>query len=97
MEENGQILGRYTRNSGCTQEDRTVQWRAVDGKLLLYLGKKGLFFLYLFSLLALCQRVFHNAACCVVIIFGLTRMGLCQYPCAAMSASACFGPHVPVL
>jgi hypothetical protein len=41
MEKNGQILSRYTQNSGHTQGDRTVKWRAVDGKLLLDLGDLG--------------------------------------------------------
>jgi hypothetical protein len=34
---------RYPRNSGRAQDDRTVKWRAVDGKLLLDLGKRAVY------------------------------------------------------
>jgi hypothetical protein len=43
MEKNGQILSRYTQNSGRTQGDRTAKWLVVDGKRLLDLGKKAIY------------------------------------------------------
>ena len=46
MEKNGQISRRYTQNSGDTQDERTVKWRAVDGKLLLDLCKKAVYASY---------------------------------------------------
>jgi len=46
MEKNGQILRRDTRYSGRTQDDRTVKWQTVEGKLLLDLGKQGVYASY---------------------------------------------------
>ena len=37
---------RYPRNSERAQDDRAVKWRAVDGKLLLDPGKKGVYSSY---------------------------------------------------
>ena len=37
---------RYPRNSERAQDDRAVKWRAVDGKLLLDPGKKGVYIFY---------------------------------------------------
>ena len=34
---------QYPRNSERAQDDRTVKWRTVDGKLLLDPGKKGVY------------------------------------------------------
>ncbi len=40
---------RYPRHSGRTNDDRTVKRRAVDGKLLLDLGKKAVYSSYTWS------------------------------------------------
>ncbi len=37
---------RYPRNSERAQDDRAVKWWAVDGKLLLDPGKKGVYSSY---------------------------------------------------
>ena len=37
---------RYPRNSERAQDDWTVKWRTVDGKLLLDPGKKGVYSSY---------------------------------------------------
>ena len=46
MEKTHAGSGRYPRNSERAQDDRTVKWRTVDGKLLLDPGKKGVYSSY---------------------------------------------------